>query len=88
MKKLWLLVGIGVGFVLGSKAGRKPYERLEGKIREVSGRAEVKQAADDVSDMEGEVTDEAIDVATNKVADITDKVSSKVNHRTASDTDA
>jgi hypothetical protein len=87
MKKLWLLVGIGVGFVLGSKAGRKPYERLEGKFREVSGHTEIKQAADGVSDKVEEVTDNAVDVATDKVADITDKGGSKVDHRKASDAD-
>ncbi len=45
MKKLWLLAGIGIGFVLGSRAGRGPYE-LEGKVRRFRGRPEVQGAVD------------------------------------------
>ncbi len=46
MKKLLLLLGIGLGFVLGSRAGRAPYERLEGKARDLAGRPEVTDAFD------------------------------------------
>jgi hypothetical protein len=46
MKKLWLLAGIGIGFVLGSRAGREPYDQLEGKVRRFRGRPEVQGAVD------------------------------------------
>jgi hypothetical protein len=46
MKKLWLALGAIIGFVLGSRAGRGPYRRLESKAREVWGRPEVQQALD------------------------------------------
>ena len=33
MKKLMFLVGVGAGFVLGSRAGRAPYEQSGAKVR-------------------------------------------------------
>jgi hypothetical protein len=47
MKKLLLIIGVGIGFVLGSKQGRKPYERLEAQVRQLAGRPEIKGAVED-----------------------------------------
>ena len=33
MRKLSLIVGAGIGFVLGSKAGHGPYRRLEARFK-------------------------------------------------------
>ena len=77
MKRLWLLVGAGVGFVLGSRMGREPYERLEGKVREVSRRPEVKNAVSAVSDRAENVADTVRKVATDKVEDVSDRVQTK-----------
>ncbi|MBO0692546.1 MAG: hypothetical protein J2P58_06590 [Acidimicrobiaceae bacterium] len=41
MKKLLTLVGIGIGFILGSRVGRGPYEQIEGEVRKFAGRPEV-----------------------------------------------
>jgi hypothetical protein len=49
MKKLLLLAGAAIGFVLGSRAGRGPYNRLERKAREVGKRPEVKHAVESVT---------------------------------------
>jgi hypothetical protein len=57
MKKLLLLVGVAVGFVLGSKMGREPYERMEAQLRQLAGRPEVKDAVDAVSDKAADLTD-------------------------------
>jgi hypothetical protein len=46
MKGLWLLAGMGIGFVLGSRAGREPYDQLERKVRRFRGRPEVQGAVD------------------------------------------
>lgn len=46
MKKLLLLVGAGIGFVLGSRAGRGPYEQLDGQARKFLGRPTVQQRLD------------------------------------------
>jgi hypothetical protein len=59
MKKLLLLVGVVIGFVLGSKQGRKPYERLEAQVRQLTGRPEIKGAVDAESDKAGNLTDPA-----------------------------
>ena len=53
MKKLWFLAGIGIGFVLGSRAGRAPYERLRQNAEDLSARPEVK---DTVASVTGSVT--------------------------------
>jgi hypothetical protein len=74
MKKLLLVVGIGIGFILGSKAGRAPYERLEGKVREVSGRPDVQHAVSAVSDSVSNATDQVVGAATQRVDDLTDKI--------------
>jgi hypothetical protein len=39
MKKLLFLVGAGVGFVLGSKSGSRPYEQLAATIRKAASRS-------------------------------------------------
>lgn len=46
MKKVYLLIGGAVGFVLGSRAGRGPYEQLEAKVRKTANRPEVQSAVD------------------------------------------
>jgi hypothetical protein len=43
MKRVILLVGLGAGFVAGSRAGRRPYDRLEAKVRSLASRPEVHQ---------------------------------------------
>jgi hypothetical protein len=65
MRKITFLVGAGVGFVLGSKAGRGPYRQLESKVRDITGRPEVQDAVD-----------RAKDAAKNQVTSITDKLPS------------
>ena len=50
MKKVHLLVGAGIGFVLGSRAGRGPYEQLEAKVRQIAGRPEITGAVDRIKD--------------------------------------
>jgi hypothetical protein len=72
MKKLLLLMGVVVGFVLGSKGGREPYERLEAQVRRLAGRPEVQGA---------------IDSATSKAADLTHTVTGTVNEKISNVTD-
>jgi hypothetical protein len=73
MKKFLLLIGVGIGFVAGSKAGTGPYKRLEGTIRELSRRPEVKRSIDAASDKVSE-----------KVEEVQDTISSKVNSKLSS----
>ena len=67
MKKLSLLMGVAVGFVLGSRAGHAPYERLEAQIRQLAGRPEVKGAVDAAFDKATDLTDQATGEVTEKV---------------------
>jgi hypothetical protein len=72
MKKLLLLAGAAIGFVLGSRAGREPYNRLKRKAREVGRRPEVKHAVDSVTQ-----------VVHENVNGLADQVAAKVPSRTA-----
>jgi hypothetical protein len=76
MKKFLVLFGMGVGFVLGSKAGRGPYERLRSTARDLSERREYKRLARTVSDRADPLTEETVDT----VADIADRVGAKGGH--------
>lgn len=46
MRKITFVLGAGVGFVLGSKAGPGAYQQLEAKARKVAGRPEVQDAVE------------------------------------------
>ena len=74
MKKLLLVIGAGIGFILGSRSGRRPYEQLERKVRDIRARPEVQKAVDSVSKSAHE---QASDV-THKVSDVTHKVAEKM----------
>jgi hypothetical protein len=65
VKKLLFLVGVAAGFVLGSWAGRAPYEQLEAKARQVSGKPAVRETMDQVI---GAVKEQA-EAVKEKVAD-------------------
>ena len=67
MKKLAFVIGLGVGFVLGSKAGSGPYEALEGKVRSLRHRPDVEQ-----------VVDRAKGAASEQVTEVVEKVNAKL----------
>jgi hypothetical protein len=46
MKKLAFYFGLGVGFLLGSKAGTGPYQKLEAKVRSIATRPGVHDAVE------------------------------------------
>jgi hypothetical protein len=65
MKKLPFIAGIGVGFLLGSRAGSGPYEELEHKVRSLRHRPDVEdtiaRARDAASDQVSEVVEKVND---------------------------
>jgi hypothetical protein len=64
MKKYILLTAVGIGFILGSKAGTGPYEKLESTVRDLSRRPEFKKTMETVS---------------NKIDDAEEAMASNVN---------
>jgi hypothetical protein len=52
--RLGLLLGIGIGYVLGSRAGRERYEQIREGWSRFSGSPTVRRAADRTKDMAGE----------------------------------
>jgi hypothetical protein len=60
MKKMSFLLGLGAGFLLGSRAGPGPYEQVEARIRSVGSRPEVQDTMDTVK---GAVQERVEDVA-------------------------
>ncbi len=68
MWKLPLVVGGAVGFVLGSRAGRGPYEQLENRARQLFGRPQVQRVTDQVRESARHVTDQVAE-STRQVGD-------------------
>ena len=50
MGKVSLAIGLGVGYVLGARAGRERYEQIQQAATRLSGRPEVQQAVEKVRD--------------------------------------
>jgi hypothetical protein len=67
MKKLVFVIGVGVGFILGSKAGRGPYEGLEEKVRSLRERPEVEEAVERAKGAANEQVTEVVDKVNEKV---------------------
>jgi hypothetical protein len=61
MKKLWIVGAAGVGFVLGSRAGRQPYERLEARARNLRRNPQVQQAIEGATEVAHARTHEVAD---------------------------
>jgi hypothetical protein len=68
MWKLPLVVGGAVGFVLGSRAGRGPYEQLENRARQLCGRPQAQRVTDQVRESARHVTDQVAE-STRQVVD-------------------
>lgn len=70
--KATFVVGFAAGYVLGAKAGRQRYEQLMGQWRTLTGKPEVREAAETVKHA---VTDRLVgkDV-TDQVHDLTIRV--------------
>ena len=45
MRKITFVLGAGIGFILGSRAGRGPYQQLETKVRGSTRRPEIQDTA-------------------------------------------
>jgi hypothetical protein len=79
MKKLLLLAAAGVGYVLGSKAGRERYEQIRGTFNKVKDDPRVQekahQAADFVAEQAPVVKDKVAETAGAAAAKVKDVAS-------------
>jgi hypothetical protein len=83
MKRFLTVLGLGVaiGFVLGSRAGREPYERLESKLKGVSNRDDVSAALQRTATAASDVKEKAVSVAAEKVEEASKTVDDVVRSR-------
>jgi hypothetical protein len=83
MKKVLVLFAGAIGFVLGSRAGRGPYEQLERWGRRVAKRPEVRQVTDQLSASASQVSDTAAQTASS----VANQAAGAVSHATQSAAD-
>jgi len=74
MKKLLVLVAAGVGYVLGTKAGRERYEQLRGMFNKVKDDPRVQEKAHQAADL----AKEKAPVVKEKIAEAADAAATKV----------
>ena len=78
MKKLTLLVAAGIGYVLGTRAGRERYEQIKGMAVKVKDDPRVQEKAAQAADLAKEqapvVKDKVTGVASAAGAKVRDKV--------------
>jgi hypothetical protein len=82
VKKLSFLLGLGFGFLLGSRAGSGPYQQLEAKVRSAARRPDVQDVVAKTRETVHNQVSEAVDTVAGKVDNAADKLSS-VNAATA-----
>jgi hypothetical protein len=85
MKRIALVLGGIAGFLLGSYAGRGPYERLKAWARQLRGRPEVQRVSDQVTESAGQLSEvatatasRAADRASEAAADAVGSVADRV----------
>ena len=74
MKKLLILVAGGIGYVLGTKAGRERYEQMRGTFNKVKDDPRVQEKAHQAADL----AKEKAPVVKDKVTEAADAAAAKV----------
>ena len=99
MKKFIFLAGLGIGFVIGSRAGRGPYESLERTARQVADDPEVQRRAAQAKDTASRVAQDTAETVKEKAPDVAaaaqttvagaaDAAKHRLSHRTDATPDA
>ncbi|MFC0582171.1 hypothetical protein [Micrococcoides hystricis] len=83
---LTLGLGVGIGFVLGSRSGRDSYERMKDEARRIWEDPKVQSTIHDVTDNVREHAPEAVNKVVDTVTDLTgrdgnDKDNATPNHK-------
>lgn len=74
MKKLYLLAGLAVGYVLGTKAGRSRYEEMSARFHDFKEHPKVQEAASKAAEASATAAAAAKDKAADAAATVADKV--------------
>ena len=78
MKKLTLLTAAGVGYVLGTRAGRERYDQIVASVQRIAGNPKVQDAAhraqDTVAQQAPVVADAMRDKASSAASTVADKM--------------
>ena len=82
MKKLLILVAGGIGYVLGTKAGRERYEQMRGTFNKVKDDPRVQEKAHQATDL----AKQKAPIVKDKLADVADKGAAKVGASNGSST--
>lgn len=69
MKKLTLLAGLGVGYVLGARAGRERYEQIRSQAQKLSANPKVRSATSKAQDTVTTQAGAAASAVADKVGD-------------------
>ena len=80
MKKLLILVAGGVGYVLGTKAGRERYEQMRSTFNKVKDDPRVQEKTQQATDL----AKQKAPIVKDKLAEAADKGSSKVEAKVGS----
>ena len=60
MGRFWFIVGLAVGYIFGTRAGRKRYEQIKSAAQNIWESEPVQWAAQQAQDTFGDVADEAV----------------------------
>jgi hypothetical protein len=69
--KLHFLLGLGVGYVFGTRAGRKRYEQIKAAAQNIWESEPVQWSVNQVQDAVGDVAEEAITAAKKVIHQVT-----------------
>jgi hypothetical protein len=83
MKKLTLIAGVAIGYVLGSRAGRERYEQIKSGAGKVAQNPKVRAAAGKTQEAAGRQAAVVAEAAKEKVVDAASTAADKVRHETS-----
>jgi hypothetical protein len=86
MKKLTLLVGIAIGYVLGSHAGRERFEQIRSGAKKVAGNPKVQSAASKAQETVAAQAPVVAGVVKDKVGTAASAAAEKVHRGDSGDT--
>jgi hypothetical protein len=84
MIKKWIFAaGAGIGYVLGTRAGRQKYDAMVGKAREVMERPEVKEATEAIQAQANRLYDDGKQMVRDRAHDLRARAQHRRTHSDA-----